>query len=376
MQRFVKLSFLTLLASATCVFAQTPEDNPIFKSSVDWLSSPVACENADAKTETEMKAYAEKIPGTEVTFKMVPIKGGKFLFGSPENEANRGDDEGPQVEIEIAPFWMEEHEVTWKEFEQFALKYLRQAHASDASKRSSRSDIADALCAPTAAYNISSISYGRAGKVGYPASGMTAYAAMVYCKWLTALTGRYYRLPTEAEWEYACRAGTTTPHHFGTAKELDDLDDYAWHFDNVEEGYMPVKKKKPNPWGLYDMYGNVAEWCLDAYNKDVHTAWKDGKLTFVKADRKTLSGFGSVARGGSCDDDDVKHFRSARRIVSTAKWKAQDPQFPQSIWWVTDAPFVGFRIVRPLTPPTAEEAAEFDALPDVWFQYQKLNQRE
>ena len=127
------------------------------------------------------------------------------------------------------------------------------------------------------------------GHDGYPAICMTQLAAKMYCKWLCAKTGRYYRLPTEAEWEYACRAGTTTAYSFGD--DPDDLEDYGWYFDNSDDKYQKVGTKKPNPWGLYDMHGNVYEWCLDWY----------GPYPTGKANDPTgpPEGKEKVARGGS-----------------------------------------------------------------------------
>ena len=343
-------------------------NNPIFKSPLELLKNPVPVADSVAASEAEMKPYLEKIPGTEIVFKMVPIKGGTFLMGSPENEAGRKDDEGPQHEVEIKSFWMEEHETTWLEFQQFALKMLP---ANRKVEPSAQEKIADAVAAPTPAWNPGSISYDHFGKPGYPASGMTVYAAQAYCKWLTALTGRYYRLPTEAEWEYACRAGTKTAYSF----EDDDLDDYAWWFDNTNgDGYKRVKQKKPNAWGLYDMHGNVAEWVLEQYAPDTYKNRKPNMFG-VPIKQPAGEGFGQVARGGHCEDDEVD-LRSARRLHAIPKWKDQDPQFPQSIWWVTDAPFVGFRVVRPLEPPkTDDEAKLYEPDPEIWYDYTELNQR-
>jgi formylglycine-generating enzyme required for sulfatase activity len=200
------------------------------------------------------------------------------------------------------------------------------------------------LSQPTEPY--SDMTFGM-GKRGCPAICMTQLGAKVFCKWLTAKTGRYYRLPTEAEWEYACRAGSKTAYHFGD--DPDDLDDYAWYFDNSDEKYHEIGQKKPNQWGLHDMHGNVAEWVLDQYTTDFYgSSPTDNPL----ACPKTL--FPRVVRGGSWDDD-PDMLRSAARAQSTEEWKAQDPQIPKSMWYHTDALHVGFRIVRPLREPSEEE---------------------
>ncbi len=348
--------------------------NPLFTSSLDFLNgkpaAPVSVDDAEAASQDDMESYEEKIPGTELTFKMIPIPGGKFMMGSPADEAGRHDDEGPQHEVEIKPFWMEEHETTWKEFEQFALKLLRQARPAQ-DERSDRERAADAISLPTAPYDLGLISHDNAGKPGYAASGMSLYCAQAYCKWLTMLTGRYYRLPTEAEWEYACRAGTTTPF----SCDEDALEEYAWYIDNSEGTSQKVKQLKPNPWGLYDMHGNLAEWVLEQYAPDSYARRKPGAFGAPVKSPKG-EGYGQIIRGGSCDDAELSDLRSARRRYSVEDWLAQDPQFPQSIWWVTDAPFVGFRVVRPLGTPTAEEVKQYELDPMIWLNYSETNQRE
>jgi formylglycine-generating enzyme required for sulfatase activity len=342
-----------------------------------FLKDPVPVTDSEATTEAEMKLYTEKIPGTDLTFIMVPIKGGTFKMGSPDTEEGRQEDEGPQIEVEVQPFWMGEHEVTWKEFEQFALKYLQRGRKSTDSL-TERDRAADAMASPTNPWNIGSISHDNAGKVGYPASGMTLYCAQVYCKWLTMITGRYYRLPTEAEWEYACRAGSTTAYSFGD--DDDDLDEYAWWQVTSDGSSQRVKTRKPNAWGLFDMHGNVSEWVLEHYAKDTYANRKPGSFAAPVKPPVTRIGdkgfIDHIARGGNCEDDKPVDLRSARRLKSELDWAAQDPQYPKSIWWLTDAPYVGFRVVRPLNPPnTDEEAKLYEADPKVWLDYAERNQR-
>lgn len=308
-------------------------------------------EGADAKTQEEMKPYKEAIAGSEVTFSMTPIPGGKFSMGSPEAEVGRNPDEGPQHEVEIAPFWMGVHEVTWNEYEiwMFSLdnqrRRLLKITATDLDKK------ADAVAHPTAPYT--DMTFGM-GKSGYPAISMTQLAAKWYCEWLSAKTGRYYRLPTEAEWEYACRAGTTTAYSFGN--DPAQINEFAWHVDNSNDGYHKVGQKKPNPWGLFDMHGNVSEWCQDEYFPDFYGQCGDKPCVNPFAVPKNIEP--RIVRGGAYNDP-PDSLRSATRRGSHKDWKMQDPQFPQSIWYYTDAKFVGFRLVRPLAEPTKEEKRKF-----------------
>jgi formylglycine-generating enzyme required for sulfatase activity len=315
-----------------------------------WLTKATEVADATAAQEGEMKPYTEVISGSDVKFDLVPIKGGKFLMGSPESEAGRKPCEGPQCEVEIEPFWMGKHEITWGEYELWCLKLdiQRRKHAN--LEPTENDKIADAVSMPTNPYT--DMSFGM-GKDGYPAVCMTQLAAKMYCKWLSAKTGRYYRLPTEAEWEYACRAGTTTAYSFGD--DPDQLDDYAWYLDNSDDKYQKIGKKKPNPWGLHDMHGNVAEWVLDQYVVDSYKTFAGMKSPITSATTE----YNRVIRGGSWDDE-APGLRSAARRGSVKSWKDQDPQIPQSTWYLTDAAFVGFRVVRPLKTPTPEEAKRYE----------------
>jgi formylglycine-generating enzyme required for sulfatase activity len=319
---------------------------------VEWMLKPVDVPNAVAASEAEMRTYTEKIGGTDVTFDMVPIKGGKFLMGSPSSEPGRRDDEGPQIEVEIEPFWMGKHEVTWDEYELWGMGLDQQRRRVLGLKTTQYDELADTISMPTKPYT--DMTFGM-GRDGFPAICMTQLSAKMYCKWLSAKTGRYYRLPTEAEWEYACRAGTTTAYSFGD--DPNDLDDYGWYYDNSDDKYQRVGQKKPNPWGLYDMHGNVAEWVLDGYSPEGYKAFAGKSWKNPLAPPKEV--FRRIIRGGSWFDD-ADRLRSAARAFSQEDWKSQDPQIPQSIWFMTDADYVGFRIVRPLRTPTPKEAERYD----------------
>lgn len=309
---------------------------------------------AEAKTEAEMKPYKQRIAGTDVWFEMVPIKGGEFLMGSPETEKDRKADEGPQHKVKVEPFWMGRHEVTWDEYDIWSYSLDIQRRKLAGSEPNERDKFADAVTRPTKPYT--DMTFGS-GHEGYPAICMTQLAAKTYCQWLSAKTGHYYRLPTEAEWEYACRAGTTTAYSFGDDPKK--LGEYAWYYENSEDDrtgdayYHKIGLKKPNPWGLHDMHGNVAEWVLDRYDPNFYaTSAKSGVSVNPLAVPTKV--YPRVVRGGSWDDD-PEQLRSAARANSSKDWKIQDPQLPQSIWYFTDALHVGFRIVRPLHVPDQEE---------------------
>jgi formylglycine-generating enzyme required for sulfatase activity len=307
-----------------------------------WIAPAAAQQAPPASLPSGMTAYVEPIPGTDLKFEMIPIPGGSFTMGSPPGEAKRSEDEGPQVKVELAPFWMGKHEVTWDEYDEFAFQMdlkRKKREGIDPNKQPETEKAGDAVTRPTPPYADETFGMGRRGQ---PVICITHHSAMEYCRWLSAKTGKAYRLPTEAEWEYACRAGAKTTYFFGD--DPAKLEEYAWYVENAEKPQV-VGKKKPNPWGLYDMHGNVSEWCLDHYVADLYSKLlkeQPARRPVVLPDDKEYS---YVARGGSWDDDPDR-LRSAARLASNLEWSIQDPQRPQSIWWHTDATFVGFRLAR------------------------------
>ena len=181
-----------------------------------------------------------------------------------------------------------------------------------------------------------------------PAVTITPFAARQYTKWLSGILGNNYRLPTEAEWEYAARAGTTTPWSFGD--DAGKLEKYAWIDTNGDSKTHPVGTKKPNPWGLYDMHGNVAEWTLDQYYPDAYAKLGAGPVDAKAAVRWPTKLFPRVIRGGSWLEPPAMSRSAARHPSEDREWKLSDPNIPLSPWWFTEEPAtaVGMRVMRPL----------------------------
>ena len=277
-----------------------------------------------------MAKYTKTIPGTDVSYDMVPVPVGEFLMGTPEAEPGHQKDESPVHPVRIEAFWMNAHEVTWDEYRLFMF-------ANQAGESAVKDAQVDAVSRPTRPYV--EMSFGM-GINGYPAISMTQHAANKYAEWLSAKTGEFYRLPTEAEWEYACRAGSGT--------EPSNLGDYAWYADNSKGKYQKVATKTPNAWGLYDMLGNVMEWTLDQY-----APYQASSAPVTEPWVKSTTAYPQAVRGGAWTDRAEK-VRCGARVASDASWKQQDPQLPKSIWYHTDAPGLGFRLVRPLKVPDAD----------------------
>jgi formylglycine-generating enzyme required for sulfatase activity len=272
-----------------------------------------------------LKSYQQSIPETRVNFDMVAIPSGNFIFGQTEKQSGE--------KIQVPAFWMGKTEVTYDEYQLFF------EESRDPEPKPPKEG-PDAVTRPSPPYIDFTLGMGKVG--GFPANSMQQYAALMYCKWLYAKTGIFYRLPTEIEWEYASKAGTEIP--------ADKLTDYAWFKGNSNEKYQQVGLKKPNAFGLHDMLGNVSEWVLDHFDSDVYPR-KDSPVFIDKyAD--------AVVRGGNFQDE-ATQVRPTARMAADPIWNRRDPQVPKSIWWNADAPFVGFRIMRPAKQPTKQEINTF-----------------
>ena len=267
--------------------------------------------------------YSEKIPNSDLSIEMIFIQGGEYSMGNKNSNVN----------TQISSFWMSKYEITWEiynlfmEFDQSnKLEYIIDG---DTIK-------VDGISKPTTPYT--DMTFGM-GYEGFPAVNMTHFAASKFCKWLSLMTGNYYRLPTEAEWEYACRSGTSSDYYYGDDISL--IDEYSWNKNNSDNSYQRVGQKIPNKWGLHDMLGNVSEWVADSYDDNIFKSKKLKKDPFIFNESK----YPKVYRGGSWNDE-PSSLLTHKRFYSDNSLQKRDPQIPKSQWWNTDAPNIGFRIVR------------------------------
>jgi formylglycine-generating enzyme required for sulfatase activity len=252
---------------------------------------------------------------------------------------------------------MARHEVTWAEYKVFMDLYdsFKAFEVAKIRTVTEENEI-DAISAPTVLYEPDfTFEFGSDPK--QPAVTVSQFSSKQYSKWMSAITGSQFRLPTEAEWEYACRAGTTTAWHFGD--DPSKLGEYAWYVDNTDDsGTQKVGQKKPNPWGLFDMHGNAAEWVLDYHQKYVPSE----KILNAATDWvKTETVDPRVVRGGSWEFE-AQECRSASRLPSdTDEWRTTDPNLPKSPYWLTDDPArgIGFRMIRSLRILPRDEIEEY-----------------
>jgi len=301
-------------------------------------------------TVDKFETFVEKLPGTSVSFKMIAIPGGQFKMGSPASEPYRRIDEGPVRDVAVDSFWIAEIEVTWNEY----LAFFNATGSQGRKEAIEVNEETDGITGATPPWGAPDQSWGKGTR---PAITMTHHAAETYCRWLTQVTGRKYRLPTEAEWEYAARGGTNTPYFFeGSPKDYesdgflkkifgintDVISQYVIYHENSPYKTQTPESVTANQFGLKNMLGNVAEFCLDYYDPQVYAKYPKG---VVKNPRGPRNGMEHVVRGGSFKST-AKDLRAARRdFTKTQAWLVTDPQIPKSIWWYSDVNSVGFRVI-------------------------------
>lgn len=303
---------------------------------------------------TEFSNFTETVPGSTAAISMIAVPGGEFYIGSPEDEPFRKADEGPRKMVKVSPFFMGEVEVTWNQFWAFYSETMSEGRTppSVIYANNTREDI-DAVSGPTPPFGIPDQGWGMGDR---PAITMTHYAAETFCQWLSLKTGRHYRLPTEAEWEYAARGGTDTPYFFeGNPKKFSEkgflkgifkpdttgIDGYVVYALNSSNRSQEPSEVKANPFGLKNMLGNVLEYCSDYYAEDAYANLDEGEL-----DPKGPSeGEEYVVRGGLYNSDASDLRCAARSCTDHEDWLKTDPQNPKSIWWYSDMKGIGFRVV-------------------------------
>jgi sulfatase modifying factor 1 len=280
---------------------------------------------------TAFADFTEQIPASGVTFRMIAIPGGAFTMGSPADEPLREADE-IRREVTVDSFFIAEVEVTWDEYMEFYRQTAAEGRTTDTEGSRLKDDDVDAVTGATPPYGKPDQNWGMGQR---PAISMSWHAAETYCRWLSLVTGKHYRLPTEAEWEYACRAGTQTPYFFegdpsgfekrgifGGKPDTAVINTYVIYQGNSPSRTQEPSAVKANPWGLKNTSGNVAEFCSDIYEgTDEH-----------------------VIRGGSYRDGAAGVRSAARDYTRTTDWLMTDPQMPKSIWWYSDCFYVGFRV--------------------------------
>jgi formylglycine-generating enzyme required for sulfatase activity len=239
------------------------------------------------------------IPGTDLKFEMVYVPGGKARSGEPP------------MDVLLRPYWMSKTEVTWECF----VRYFENRKLVKV----------DGVTRPSPPYEPP---HGTMGTGAHPAVGMRWHGAMGYCEWVSALTGQRFRLPTDAEWEFAARAGST-------AAAPDTSGDAAWLKENAGAKTHLTGTTKPNALGICDLIGNVWEYSLE------YAAPPE---------------YRPMLRGGAWSTP-AAELRFASRQDIKPEWYERDPNRPRSMWWLTDGPFIGFRLVRFADAPKKDQDA-------------------
>jgi formylglycine-generating enzyme required for sulfatase activity len=245
-----------------------------------------------ALSTPQLAPFSVPLPPSTAKIDMRPVPGGTVTIGGKK--------------VTVKPFYMATTETPWEAFDAFLM-------SGEPSVPYDQTEYTpDTVARPSKTYILPDLGWGHNG---YPAISLSSTSAEMFGRWVASISKRKFRLPTEAEWEWACRAGETGAWKVDPAA----LEKGAWFAANSRGTTHPVGKKAPNRLGLHDMLGNAGEWATDLAGKP-------------------------VLCGGSFKDPAAQQTPTMRRYWSIA-WQARDPQLPKSRWWLSDGPFAGFRLV-------------------------------
>jgi len=316
-----------------------------------WVEGAVWEEPARVE---EFATFTETIPGTTVSFTMMAVPGGRFFMGSPPEEPFRRENEGPVREVLVDSLFIAEVEVTWDEYLAFYAMTSGEGRSTDTEGMRLEMAGVDVVTGATPPYGQPDQGWGLGSR---PVITVTFQAAEAYARWLSQMTGKRYRLPTEAEWEYGARGGTSGPYFFpGDPREYEGrgirrllarpdtavINRYVVYAGNSRSRTAEPMRVEANPFGLKNMLGNVAEFVSDWYADDAYARYPEGVVVNPTG---PAEGTERVLRGGSFRDEAGRVRVAARAPTTTDACLRTDPQMPKSIWWYSDCNYIGFRVV-------------------------------
>ena len=256
-----------------------------------------------------------KMKNTLSTMQLVKVPGGTVEMAAVVDGKL---DPSKKQTVQIKPFWIGKTELPWEFYDGWRLE--QDLSPAEQSRRADEESGEPAATHSRPSKPYSNPDYGF-GHEGYATISIHPHSAAVFCRWMSKLTGKKYRLPTEAEWEYACRAGAAVPVTKADMEKVAWFESNSVNNDTSEFVAQPIGRKAANAFGLHDMLGNVGEWTLGI----------DGKYAL---------------KGGWFEQSYDKLTPASRAVLDPNIMQARDPQDPKSVWWLSDGSYAGFRVVR------------------------------